>query len=204
MGYRLFSCRCLVNVTPLSERIYLLLFTTSIFFPVLTTFLSLHSCRFHILNYFPCLSDHRALTGKINILSIPKRAARWRFNSTLLQNEIFLKEMKEHLGEFIAMNKLSVNDPGILWEALKGCIRDKTIEFASNLNKSRVQHIQKLEKDISEVENMMTLNVTPELVLKRKLLSKDLNHLLTHRAYFLINSGQPSHLLALKLKTNFY
>lgn len=156
------------------------------------------------------LSDHRALTGKINILSIPKRAARWRFNSTLLQNEIFLKEMKEHLDEFIAMNKLSVNDPGILWEALKGCIRDKTIEFASNLNKSRVQHIQKLEKDISEVENMMTLNVTPELVLKRELLSKDLNHLLTHRAYFLmhrtrqnyyLNGAQPSHLLALKLKT---
>lgn len=53
--------------------------------------------------------------------------------------------MKEHLDEFIAMNKPSVNDPGILWEALKGCIRDKTIGFASNLNKSRLQHIQKLD-----------------------------------------------------------
>lgn len=151
-----------------------------------------------------------AVTGKITILSTPERAARWSFISTLLQNEIFLKEMKEHLDKFIAMNKPSVNDPGILWEALKGCIRDKTIRFASNLNKSRLQHIQKLEKDISEVENMMTLNVTPELVLTRELLRIDLNNLLTHRADFLvhstrlnyyIHSAQPSRLLALKLKT---
>lgn len=75
------------------------------------------------------LSDHRAVTGKITILSAPKRAAGWRFNSTLLQNETFLKEMKEQLDEFIAINKSSVNDAGILWEALEGCIRDKTIGF---------------------------------------------------------------------------
>lgn len=71
--------------------------------------------------------------------------------------------MKEHLDEFIAINKPSMNDPCILWEALKGCIRDITIGFAFNLNNSRQQHNQKFEKDISEVENMMALNVTPEL-----------------------------------------
>ena len=55
---------------------------------------------------------------------------------------------------------------------------------------------------------MMTLNVTPELVLTRELLRIDLNNLLTHRADFLmhstrlnyyLHSAQPSRLPALKL-----
>lgn len=82
--------------------------------------------------------------------------------------------MKEQIDEFIAINKPSVNDPGILWEALKGCIRDKTIGFASHLNKSRLQHIQKLEKNISEVENAMTLNVHLSYCLRESYLAKTL------------------------------
>ena len=102
------------------------------------------------------LSDHRAVTGKITIISTPKCAARCHF----------------------------------------------TIGFTSNLNKSRLQHFQKFEKDVSEVENIMALNVKPELVLKRELLTKDLNHILTQKADYYLQGTQPSCLLALQLKTN--
>lgn len=43
------------------------------------------------------------------------------------------------------------------------------------------------EKGISEVENIIALNGIPELVLKRELLSKDLNQLLGCRADFLMH-----------------
>lgn len=50
-------------------------------------------------------SDHNAVLSQINIpLEIP-RAARWRFNSSLLQNEQFITHMNIELSEFIGFNK---------------------------------------------------------------------------------------------------
>ena len=155
------------------------------------------------------MSDHKIIIGSLKISSIYKRAARWRFNISLLQNEIFVNEMKQHIDDFILTNESSVSDPCILWETLKGAIRNKTIAFASNLHKTRNKKIHKLEEDITSVENSMVQNITPELVLQRELLYKELNNQLMYKANFLIhrsrqnfylNSAQPSHLLALRLK----
>lgn len=94
---------------------------------------------------------------------------------------------------------------------MKGFIRDKTIGFASNLNRTRLQHILDVENRIATLESSMSLNVTPDLILEQGLLIKDLNQLLRNKSDFLIHrtrqldylhSVQPSHLLALKLKTN--
>lgn len=110
------------------------------------------------------VSDHRAVFGKLAIPSGPKRAARWRFNSTLLQNESFLREMKEQLDQFLAINRPSVEDPRVLWSAVKGFIRDKTIGFASNLNKTRWQQIVDLENRIATLESYFSLNATSDLI----------------------------------------
>lgn len=156
-------------------------------------------------------SDHWAVFGRLAIPSGLKWAARWRFNSTLLQNESFLREMKQDLDQFLATNRPSVDDPRALWLAVKEFIRDKTIGFASNLNKTRLQNISELENKIATLESLLALNATSDLLLERDLLIKDINELLRIKSEFLIHrtrqhdylhSAQPSHLLASKLKTN--
>lgn len=122
------------------------------------------------------LSDHRAVFGKLAISPGPKRAARWWFNCALL---LFLREIKEQL------DQSSVDDPRILWSAVKGFIRDKKIGFASNLNKTRWKHIVDLENRISTLERSLSLNATSDLILEQDLLMKDLNQLLGNKFSFI-------------------
>lgn len=81
------------------------------------------------------LSDHRAVLCSFSLRLGQSRAVRWHFNTSLLQNDTFIREMKVELEEFMKINGPSVDDPRVLWEAVKGCIRNKTISFASYLNK---------------------------------------------------------------------
>ncbi len=97
------------------------------------TFISKHlydkTCDFDL---FPLgFSDHRATTGKISITLGPNQTACWGFNSTLLQNESFLREMREQLHEVIAINKPSVHNPIVLWDEVKGFIRTKQLDLIS-------------------------------------------------------------------------
>uniref|UniRef100_A0A8C6SN61 exodeoxyribonuclease III n=1 Tax=Neogobius melanostomus TaxID=47308 RepID=A0A8C6SN61_9GOBI len=67
---------------------------------------------------FP-LSDHRAVSCSLEVKTRQTRASRWRFNTTLLQKDDFKNELKQELDFFININKPSVEDPRILWEAVK-------------------------------------------------------------------------------------
>lgn len=41
--------------------------------------------------------------------------------------------MKTGLGEFISFNNGSVDDPAIIWQVIKGFIRDRTTSFSVHL-----------------------------------------------------------------------
>lgn len=91
----------------------------------------------------------------------------------------------------------------MLWNAVKGFIKDKSIACTSDLNKTRLHNIQELENKIAVLEQNMHSNATSDLILQRETSTKDLNQLLRHRADFFIhrtrqslnlNSARPSHL----------
>lgn len=72
------------------------------------------------------LSDHRAVFG----------SAKWHFNTSLLKNQYiyhFIIEFRECIG----FNAGSLEDPWILWDAIKAFIRRNTVLFSSNARKSR-------------------------------------------------------------------
>ena len=157
------------------------------------------------------LSDHRAVLCSFSLRAGQSRAARWRFNTSLLQNDIFIRELEAELEEFIKINGPSVDDPRVLWDAVKGCIRNKTISFASNLNKSKKHRINCLESEIAALEQEMLSNFSSENICKRQKLIDELNSLLRREAEFTIhrtrqnhyyNSARPSRLLAYKLRKN--
>lgn len=61
------------------------------------------------------------------------KAPRWCFNTSLLQNEGFKKELKQELDFFININKTSVKD---VWDAVKKA-GNTTFSLASRLNKEK-------------------------------------------------------------------
>ncbi len=113
------------------------------------------------------ISDHKAVICRANLSAHRKRAPRWRFNTFLLQNENFIGQFKSSLEEFISINRDSVDDPRVVWEAVKGFIRGKCTSLASNLNKSRHYRHLELEHKLTQVEQTMLINTSPGLRLER-------------------------------------
>lgn len=100
------------------------------------------------------LTDHHAYKCKLVFSSSPRRATRWRFNLTLLQNENFCEQFELEILEFLKINRQSVNDAQFLWDAVKGFIRNNAISFASKLNKEQLQRISDLERTLS-IQNII-------------------------------------------------
>lgn len=157
------------------------------------------------------LSDHDSNVINLKLINQPPRAPRWRFNPTLLRDENFCKSFKTELLEFISINQGTVADPRILWDAVKGFIRNFSISFASHLKKSRMKRIADLESQLKILEGKNQASFSEQMATKIRILKTELNQLLRVKAEFLIqrtrqnyyfNGSRPSHLLALQLRNN--
>ena len=71
-----------------------------------------------------------------------KSSGFWKFNNSLLSDDIFKEELKQHIQNIKNDNELS-NDPQIKWEFLKYQIRKFTIRFS----KMRAKKERKKEKN---------------------------------------------------------
>ncbi len=71
----------------------------------------------------PTISDHSAVSVQCNFDSNIKKSRRWRFSTSLLNNNDFCNEFQLKLHDFLNINDGSVDDPRILWDAIKGFIR---------------------------------------------------------------------------------
>ena len=113
--------------------------------------------------------------------------------------------------EFININMGSVSDPRILWDAVKGFIRNNATLYSSNLRKARSSRLTQLERKLSTLDNLLQQNFDDQVALQYDLVKKDINAILKRRAEFLIhrtrqtyyfNGARPSHLLSSRLKAN--
>ncbi len=95
--------------------------------------------------------------------------------------------LKEKLRWFIEVNTGSVNDPRFLWDAIKGCIRDSSISFASHLNKSRLNTICSLETRLNRLERLQQTSHTENVQQEINVVRTELNSLLRCRAEFLMH-----------------
>ncbi len=157
------------------------------------------------------LSDHSVVLAHLSLLGAPPRPSRWQFNTSLLKNEEFSVFFRNSLTTFIDLNAGSVDDPRILWDAIKGSIRDSSISFSSHLKKNRLLKIKELEETLTELEAKWQHTLNDALLGRITVIRTELNSLLRQRAEFLMhrtrgtyyfNGSRPSHLLALGLKQN--
>lgn len=155
------------------------------------------------------LSDHNPIISTFNYGKIKNRSTRWRFNSTLLKDDEYLKQLRSKLTEFICINKNSVSDTTIFWAAIKGFLRNNAIGYSSHIHKNRLQKISTLENQCQALEKDLKrdYSITKENELKLK--QAELNDLLRNKAEYMIHitkhkyyaeGSRPSHLLALTLK----
>ena len=88
---------------------------------------------------------------------------------------------------FIKLNIGSVGDPRILWDAIKGSIRDSSISFSSHRNKSRLLKINELEGALAQLEARRQSTQTDALLAEISATITELNSVLRRRAEFLMH-----------------
>ena len=157
------------------------------------------------------LSDHHANLCTIILDQNSKRATRWRFNTTLLLNPSFCDQFRNSLKEFIRINKDSVSDVRILWDATKGFIRNNSISFASAQNRARLRELTNLEQTYSSLIHQQHVSFSADRDREISIVKVQLNGLIAKRSEFLIHRSRQSHyldgskpsfLLASKLRNN--
>lgn len=104
-----------------------------------------------------------------------------------------------------------MDDPRILWEAIKGFIRNFSISFASFRQKIHRKKISDLESNLRSLEHANQHTFSDCTATKIETVRKKLNLLYRERAEFLIQrsrqnyyfqGSRPSHLLALRLRNS--
>ena len=157
------------------------------------------------------LSDHKGVLSSATIGKLSQRAARWRFNTSLLRDETYISQFITELEIFMSINVGSVNDPRILWDAIKGFIRSNAILYCSNKRKTKSLHLNKLETELSKLDSLLQIKFTDSLDLKKSLVKKEINDILKQKSEFLIHrtrqhyyfqGARPSHLLAMRIRAN--
>lgn len=94
-------------------------------------------------------SDHNCIGLKFLFVENTRGPGYWKFNQTLLQDDVFIKKTKEFINDFFKCNEESAN-PLIVWEAFKCCLRGYA--FASSSWKKKQINVkeQKLKEEIRE------------------------------------------------------
>lgn len=166
----------------------------------------------HKAHYIPITwSDHKPIYCSVTLCPSPTKAPRWRFNASLLQDEKFIDQFQSNCSEFLEFNVGSVSDPRILWEAVKGFIRSFTTLYASTRNRERTAKLEALESKYATLDATLQHRFDDRTALQKELVKKEINSLLKRRAEFLMhktrqnyyfNSSKPSHLLAMKLRSD--
>lgn len=157
------------------------------------------------------LSDHKGVLSSTTLGKLSQRAVRWRFNSSLLRDETYISQFIAELEIFTGFNVGSVDDPRILWDAIKGFIRSNAILYCSNKRKIESLHLTDLETEFSRLDSLLQTNFSDSLELKRSLVKKEINDILKQKSEFLIHrsrqryyfqGARPSHLLAMRIRAN--
>lgn len=133
------------------------------------------------------ISDHSAVACNLFPQVSFHRIKRWRFNTTLLSNEDFNKQLRASLITFLSENSSTAVNPQILWETVKCFLRGNCISYASYNNKSKKKELHFLENQIKIVENDLKETFSEEKSRLLGNLKSDCKAILLRRAEFLIH-----------------
>ena len=124
--------------------------------------------------------DHRAVRLGIKMAINKRGPGLWKFNNTLLKDQVFIT-LIENSYPMIKAKYSEVEDARLRWELFKMELRGITIPFAKNKAKATRLHIEKLEKQLAELDITILNHIGSQMDLlskqsKFEKLKKELQH----------------------------
>ncbi len=98
------------------------------------------------------VSDHAAVSLTLVNKKTTPPSNNWRFNTSLLKDDDFIKYFKEEWALYLDYNDLPGTSASVLWEAGKAVMRGRIISFSSHKKKRENKCIQELEETIKTLE----------------------------------------------------
>lgn len=126
-------------------------------------------------------SDHAPIHLTLQLGPVTRTPPSWRLNEALIQSEETRSEVLATLQEYFSINKASVTNPLMVWEAHKMVIRGTLIKIGACLKRERTHRTDELLTQICTLECSHKASLarsTHQELLKAR---KELHALLFHK-----------------------
>lgn len=97
-------------------------------------------------------SDHAPISITIQDSNLGQNAFIWRANNSIIQNDKYTTEIKDHINDFFLLNKGSVSDPAVVWSAHKAYMRGMLLKMGAYHKRKRTQRVDELMAQIETLE----------------------------------------------------
>ena len=104
--------------------------------------------------------DHSIVTFSMHFTNEQRGPGYFKINNSLLLQSEYQKQIKNTISE-TATNNVDAT-PNVLWEVIKGSIRNTTIQYASKMKKENREHEIKLIEDINNLQRDIPTSNTME------------------------------------------
>lgn len=154
------------------------------------------------------LAAHSSVVIELNLNRASKISV-WRFNNSLLMDQMFKEKMAEVIKAFLEINDNSEINPVLLWETAKATLRGEIIAYSSWRKKLRENKQMLIENKIQKLQELKGRDKTIEKELNdvkkelESINSEDLVKIFTFaKQLFYDNSPKAQRILASKIKKN--
>ena len=130
------------------------------------------------------ISDRARVTLDLVPINDVTKSPRWRFNSSLLQDDAFKAMLRTQIESFVEINIASVSLVGTVWEALKAFIRGHVIQFSSHKKIQDTRKLADLERKVGEAEDKLKQNYSPQNLKTVMQLKYDYNWIISQKVEF--------------------
>ncbi len=131
------------------------------------------------------VSDHAAVSLTLVNKKTTPPSNNWRFNTSLLKDDDFIKYFKEEWALYLDYNDLPGTSASVLWEAGKAVMRGRIISFSSHKKKRENKCIQELEETIKTLEESYVSSQEQEMLKKICKAKLELNEIINKKTKFL-------------------
>ncbi len=132
------------------------------------------------------ISDHALVSVKLPTKIIPSIPTRWRFNTSLLEDQEFDSYFKREWAFFMEMNDSPNTSATLLWQTGKAVLRGKIISYSSYKKRKNTELQSEMEKKIKELKNKHASDPSEHIYCDLQKYKIELNDLINKKTKFLI------------------
>lgn len=125
------------------------------------------------------LSDHCVVSMEVNTPPMVKGPGHWRFDNTLLADQVFVAEMRTHIRDALEED---FPNPNLKWEWTKFKIRENCIAYTINKNREKKALAASMEKRLIFLAEQHDLTDSPDVVHEVQSITRELAEIKQNKA----------------------